>query len=127
MKLVIDTSIIIDKLRGGPKWDLFLEEISGKEVELYLPSIVAFEIFSGKSTKKITVSKKVTTFLEMFIKKDLTIPIAVRAGKIYRDTGLVLAIPDYIIAATALEMGGEVVTLNTKHFQKIPGVAVFEY
>jgi len=125
MKLVVDTSVLIDKLRGGRKWDDFLENLE-EGAELYLPSIVVFELFSGLSTKKIQVSSKIFNFRKFFSEIDLTFEIAKRAGEMNRDIAGNLDLPDYIIAATAMEIGAQVVTLNNKHFQKIPGVGVWE-
>ncbi|PIU28353.1 VapC toxin family PIN domain ribonuclease [Candidatus Woesebacteria bacterium CG07_land_8_20_14_0_80_44_9] len=125
MKLVVDTSILIDKLRGRRKWDSFLENLDGG-AELYLPSIVIFELFSGLSSKKAQISLKIFNFRKFFSEIDLTFEIAKRAGEMNRDIAGNLDLPDYIIAATAIEIGAQVVTLNKKHFSKIPGVSVYE-
>lgn len=124
MKLVVDTSIFIDKLRGGKKWDEFLNDLDNT-VELYLPSIVIFELFSGLSSRKAQISLKISSFRKFFNEIDLTSEIAKRAGEMNRDILGNLDLPDYIIAATAIEIGAQVVTLNAKHFQKIPGVSIF--
>lgn len=124
MKLVVDTSIIIDKLRGGTKWDDFLSTLDSN-VELYLPSIIIFELFSGLSSKKTVASKKISEIRKYFTEVDLTPEIAKRAGEMNRDMKDSLDLPDYIIAATAMEIGAQVVTLNQKHFQKIPGLSIY--
>ncbi|KKS31993.1 MAG: putative ribonuclease VapC [Candidatus Amesbacteria bacterium GW2011_GWA2_42_12] len=126
MKLVCDTSIFIDKLRGGKRWDEFVESVEG-DVNLYLPTIVVFELYSGKSTKRAGEVKKLNQVIKYFERVELTEQIARRAGEIYRDGVKDLQVPDYVIAATALELGAEVMTLNRKHFAKIPGVRVFEF
>ena len=125
MKLVVDTSILIDKLRGRRKWDSFLENLDGG-AELYLPSIVIFELFSGLSSKKAQISLKIFNFRKFFSEIDLTFEIAKRAGEMNRDIAGNLDLPDYIIAATAIEIGAQVVTLNKKHFSKIPGVSIYQ-
>lgn len=124
MKLVIDTSIFIDKLRGGKRWDDFFNGLDDT-VELNLPSIVIFELFSGLSSRKAQISLKISSFRKFFNEIDLTSEIARRAGEINRDTPGNLDLPDYIIAATAMEIGAQVVTLNRKHFEKIPGVSIY--
>ena len=124
MKLVIDTSVLIDKLRGGEKWDVFLEGV-GEEVELYLPSIVVFELFSGIGSRKTEVVKMILNLRRYFRDVDLTWDIGRMAGEINRDLPHSLDIPDYIIGATALIIGAQVVTLNTKHFQKILGLSIY--
>lgn len=126
MKLVCDTSILIDKLRGGKRWDEFVERVEGN-INLYLPTIVVFELYSGKSTKTAREMEKMNQVISHFERVELTEQIAGRAGEIYRDGVKKLQVPDYIIAATALELGAPVVTLNKKHFIQIPGVRVFEF
>lgn len=124
MKVVIDTSILIDSLRGGTKWQKFLKSLS-QEVELYIPTIVIFELFSGHSTKNVKVRQKVEDMLIYLRRIDLTEKIAIHAGELYRDISHTFQVPDYIIAASALEIGGKVVTLNRKHFQNIPGLSLY--
>lgn len=126
MELVCDTSILIDKLRGGKKWDEFVESVED-DVNLYLPTIVVFELYSGKSTKSAVEVEKLNKVTKHFERVDLSEQIAVRAGGIYRDGVKDLQVPDYVIAATALELGAEVVTLNRKHFEKVPGVKIFQF
>jgi tRNA(fMet)-specific endonuclease VapC len=38
--------------------------------------------------------------------------------------GISIAFQDLLIGATALHLGFDVVTLNVRHFQKIPGLSV---
>lgn len=125
MKLVIDTSILIDHLRGGLLWKNLLDEIEEKNSELFVPTIVLFELFSGRSTRQSTASVKINKLLRDFQRIELTEEIAKRAGELYRDIKKTLQVPDYIIAASALEMGGIVVTLNRKHFEQIPHLALY--
>ncbi|KKT74577.1 MAG: hypothetical protein UY20_C0004G0004 [Candidatus Yanofskybacteria bacterium GW2011_GWA1_48_10] len=125
MKLILDTSIIVDKLRGGDRWDRVLGQLT-KEDELYLPTIVVLELFAGTSTRRPEVAKKIRRLLTFFNILDLTTDIAQRAGEIYRDVTVTLDLPDYIVAASALEIGATVITLNQKHFSKIPGIRIYQ-
>jgi predicted nucleic acid-binding protein len=43
-----------------------------------------------------------------------------------KTNGQTLAIPDIIIAATALEVGFAVATANRSHFERIPGLELIE-
>ena len=124
MKIVVDTSILIDYLRDGTQWEDFLLT-APRNAELFLPTIVVFELFSGQSTKNVNVQKEIFELVEKFQKIDLTEKISKRAGELLRDMKFNLEVPDYIIAASAVEINGAVVTLNTKHFQKIPGLNLF--
>lgn len=124
MKVVVDSSIIIDYLRGGTKWEEFIASV-GEEIELFLPTMVIFELFSGESTKNPRKLRDMLDFISQFQRMDLNEKIAKRAGEIYRDASTTLQVPDYIIAASALEIGSVVVTLNKRHFEHIPNLSLY--
>ena len=124
MKIVVDTSILIDYLRGGTKWEHLLSEVE-KDIEIYLPTIVVFELFSGKSSHKPQASRDIVDFIKYFQRIELTEEIAKKAGELYRDVSKTLQVPDYIVAASALDIGGTVVTLNKKHFAQIPHLSLY--
>lgn len=125
MNLIIDTSILIDRLRGGGKWFKFLKTIDQENI-LYIPTIVLFELHSGQSGRDPKEQKKIENLITSMIRIDLSEKIARRAGELYRDVTRNLDVPDYIIAASALDLGGTVVTLNRKHFDQIPGLDLFD-
>ena len=125
MKVVVDTSILIDYIRGGDKWITFIQELE-EGSELYLPTIVIFELFSGKSTKVPAHTTEILYFLRQFHRIELDETIAKRAGELYRDINQNFQVPDYIIAASALSIGGSVLTLNHKHFQQIPALDLYQ-
>ncbi len=126
MKLVLDTSIIIDYLRGGSLWEIVLTKID-KSAIFYIPTVVIYELFSGKSTRNIKVIEKINIFLKYFERIELTEKIAKHAGQLYRDDKPKIGAADYIIAAAALSIGASVLTLNQKHFQEIPGLEIYEF
>lgn len=124
MKLVVDTSILIDYLRGGTKWQDFLVN-APRNAELFLPTIAIFELFSGKSTKKSLIAEDISNLLKRFTNIELDENIAQKAGELRRDVGHHISPQDYIIAASALEINGTVVTLNKKHFEQIPNLKLY--
>ena len=124
MKLVIDTSILIDYLSGGVRWENLLDKLE-KDDEIYLPTIVIFELFSGGSTSDPKTSERINDFIKYFQKIELTEKIARSAGELFRDVNKNLGAPDYIITASALEMNARLVTLNKKHFEQIPSLSLY--
>ena len=102
-----------------------METVDKENTELYLPTVVAFELFSGKSSSNAYIIKKILNITMLFKLIDLSWSIGKKACEIYRDYIPTLQVPDYIVAATALEVGATVVTLNQKHFDKIPGVSIY--
>jgi len=127
MKLVFDTNIFIDALRLQPKGIALIKSFEKSEHELYISSVVGFELFAGKSSKNENQQKAMQELLSYFDVVDVTWKIAKRAGEIYRNGIQQLEFPDYIIAATAIALGAEIVTLNKKHFEKIPGVRIYDF
>lgn len=126
MKLVVDTSILIDHLRKGPRWRQVITETKEvKNIKLFLPTIVIFELFSGSSSRNASDIKIIQNLIKNFKRTELTEEIAKRAGELYRDVSKRLDIPDYIISASALEIGGTVLTLNKKHFKQIPNLPIY--
>ena len=126
MRIVVDTSILVDNLRGGKKWHNFLKDVE-KDVELFLPTIVIFELFLGVSSKRKEVEKKISNFRKYFQQVDLNWEIAKKAAEIYRDQTKDIEAADCIISATAFTLNGAVLTLNKKHFEKIPGLSIYEF
>jgi len=124
MRVVVDTSILIDKLRGGKKWDEIFKSFD-PDSKLFLPTIVAFELFLGESSREKTVETTINNFKKFFEQIELTWDIEKRAAEIHRDYAKDIDAADCIIAATALSIGAAVVTLNKKHFEKIPGLSVY--
>ena len=60
----------------------------------------------------------------------LTLEVARLAGRIHGEQmgqGISIDFPDLIIGATALHLGFDVVTLNVRHFQQIPGLQVVTF
>jgi tRNA(fMet)-specific endonuclease VapC len=59
----------------------------------------------------------------------VTLELAQFAGRIEGEQaakGMVIALPDLLIGATALKLGYSVATQNSRHFQLIPGLSVIQ-
>jgi len=125
MKLVVDTSVLIDHLRGGNTWGRLLTKIDGEDIELFIATVAIFELFSGTSSKETSAMLKINKLLKNFQKIELTEKIAMWAGELYRDVDKTLQVPDYIIAASCLSIEGTIVTLNRKHFEQIPHLDLY--
>jgi predicted nucleic acid-binding protein len=77
------------------------------------------------ATPLVSVSSE--ELLEQIAIEPVSIPIALRAGKIDGELaarGLRVALADLLIGATALHLGFELVTDNTRHFRMIPTLVV---
>src|SRR3989304_6209010 len=114
MRIIIDSSVFIDSLRGGKAGNVIFNKIEKLDAEIFIPTIVIFELFSGKSSKNSLIRAKITNLIRNFKMVELTEEIAIRAGGLYRKFGKHIGVSDYIIAASALDLGGKVATLPRK-------------
>lgn len=126
MKIIVDTSVFIDHLRDGEKSKLIFNQVLLEKADLYIPTIVIYELFSGKSSENSQIRTKINLLINDFKRVDLTENIAKQAGELYREIGSHISAQDYIIAASTLEIGGKVLTLNTKHFRQIPNLELYQ-
>jgi predicted nucleic acid-binding protein len=125
MKVIVDSSVFIDSLRGGRKGDAIFDGIEKENAEMLIPTVVIFELFSGQSTKDPVIKKKITALIRNLKRVELTEEIAMRAGELYRQFGKRIGVSGHIIAASALEIGASIATLNKKHFEQIPHVSLY--
>jgi predicted nucleic acid-binding protein len=117
VKVVVDTNILVDYLRGVTG--------SREELALYTTPIISLvtwmEIMVGSETPG--EEAKLRGFLKRFEVHQITPAIAERAVAIRRENRLRL--PDAIIWATARELNLILVTRNTRDFPKgHPGIRV---
>lgn len=126
MNYIFDTSIIIDALRQNKNAREIFKKFDNNNDHLFVSTVVGFELFSGGSSKDSAQRKNIELFMKYFTEVDLTWKISKLAGEIYRDNIKSLEVPDYIIAATAMEIGAQVVTLNKKHFSQIPNLMIYQ-
>ena len=112
-KILFDTDIVIDYLRGRDDARDYVDSI---HEDIFISVITIAELYAG--VRKGEESKELEMFIETFDVVNLNKNIA-RAGGLYRNqykpaygTGLA----DALIAASAKEVGAQVVTFNTRHF-----------
>lgn len=125
MKVVIDTSIIIDYIRGsyGVFEDLaFLSK--KKTIRLYIPTVIILELWKGKSMESEAVVSKVERMLRVCKVSPLSEQIAKHAGELIRK-GIIIDFIDACLAATTLYLDAQLATRNRKHFEKVRNLNLF--
>ncbi len=118
VKILLDSSILIDFLRIKNKKDSLLFELTEKNYQLYAAIITHTELFSGKSVweRRGAYSEVKDLFFRIAV-LPMTEEISEKAGEIKAKFDLNIA--DAIIAATAILTNLELVTLNIKDFKKV--------
>lgn len=121
-KLLLDTDVIIDYLRGNESAIDYFETIV--KAKLLISAISIAELYPGVRGEH--EEEVLSAFLGQFEVINIDHQIAVVGGFYKRDfqkkhgTGLA----DAIIVACATEHGATLVTLNEKHFKMLPNLIV---
>jgi toxin FitB len=106
--VLVDTDVFVDHLRGAAAL------VPGRH-RLHYSVVTRAELFAGTSATDL-VTRLLASFRELAVDR----PIAERAGRIKRETGI--RMPDALIAATALEHRLSIATRNTRDFQSVRGL-----
>ncbi|MBU2591868.1 MAG: PIN domain-containing protein [Patescibacteria group bacterium] len=120
--VIIDTSVIIDHLRQSSEGDTLLLKIAKAmpKENLALSVISVQELYEGKSTKNKEKEQLLLATISPLKILSYTYEIAQKAGEIARESGQPIELADAAIAATAIVNNAELLTVNKKHFEKIP-------
>ena len=125
MPLVLDTTVLIDALRGRPAADRLEDLMAGREL-LLTTAINVEEVVRGlRPTEQDAVDLLLTGLRIVPIRRQE----AERAGRWRREfaaRGITLHQADCLIAAAAYTAGGRLATANVKDFP-MPGLAVEEW
>jgi len=136
MGLVLDTSLLVQAERLGLSLPEALEgwsvAIDMSRVGISVVSLAehGHGIARAKPERRRTARAEFVEALRRSIPAfPITEAISLRAGMIdgeLQDRGFDIGLMDSFIAATALERGDGVATLNGKHFRLVPGLEVLE-
>jgi len=110
--ILIDTDVFIDHLRGA-------RQLIPSRHRLHYSVITRAELFAGNAASNL-----VSTLLAPFREITVDRPVAERAGRIRRESGIRL--PDALIAATAIEHGLGLATRNRSDFEPVRSLRLRE-
>ena len=125
VKYCLDTNIVSEVLRKNPVVNQHLQSALDKGNEVYICSIVYYEIVRG--LKAAASSNKLNGFLQIYrvlaklpldmkaIEKAVDIYVSLHRGQQIEDN-------DIYIAAIAMANDCTLVTANEKHFSRIEGL-----
>ncbi len=134
MGVILDSSILIaGERRRDSVWEILerVETRCGKTTAA-LSAVTAVELTHGIYRARTEADRKhreafVEELFQAVAVYSLTLEVGRLAGRIHgeqKDQGVSIDFPDLVIGATALHLGFDVVTLNVRHFQMIPGLNV---
>jgi predicted nucleic acid-binding protein len=112
--LLVDTDVFVDHLRGARRITDVAPPTSAVSV------ITRAELFAGAAS----AHDAIRGLLAPLVEHAVSAAIAEDAGRIRRESGI--ALPDALIAATALAHGHAVLTRNAQHFAAVRGLRVVD-
>ncbi|HUO33818.1 MAG TPA: PIN domain-containing protein [Candidatus Acidoferrum sp.] len=137
MGLILDSSVVIDAERRHETVEQLIERIlrSTDDEDAALSAVGLTEIVHGiyrASTPEIRLRREgfLDELLADFTVYPYTKETATLAGKLdgqQRAKGAVVPFADLLIGATALALGFSVLTVNVRHFERIPGLSVVRF
>lgn len=134
MGLILDSSVLIAGERRGDSLRQVIDRIRAAcgDTESALSAITILELTHGvyrarTDAERVRRQAFADELARDMIVHPVSLAIARLAGRIEGEQaarGITIAVQDLIIGATALHIGFDVVTLNARHFQTIPGLNV---
>lgn len=122
-KILIDTDVIIDFLRGYHKRiKTVFDKIEKKEIKAYIALLTIAELYSGKDSENKEREIILNQLLSFFEIIPLDYTLCKQAGSLKRKYGLGLV--DSIIAATSIKNKMKLFTFNINHFKNLPNLAL---
>jgi tRNA(fMet)-specific endonuclease VapC len=136
MGVVLDSSVLIAGERRGESVRQILTRVQAAhgEVDSALSVVTIVELTHGIYRAKNEADRERRRAFSEELRRDMVVhpvnvEIAELAGRIEGEQaahGVNIAFEDLLIGATALHIGYDVVTLNVRHFQVIPGLSVVQ-
>jgi len=128
----LDTRVLSQFLNRKQKAKEIINEYQEKHYEIYTTTINISEFFMGLyKIHDITEPElqKLERFFQSLHPRSLSYMSSVYAGKLYGTIlkGTVIGWRDTFIASIVKENGNTIITSNSNHFERVPGLNVVEY
>lgn len=128
----LDTSFIIDVLRGDQHARKVMDEIiaDNDTTSIATPTLMELQTSIALNRKGYKEEQIIDKIIASSVILPLDHELAVRAGQIEAElihSGEMIPPVDIMIAAIALQQNETILTRNSKHFARIPGLEVMTY
>lgn len=122
MRLVCDTSVLVDVLRGHERATALLTDRASGGDQLWGVVVTRTELLAGMRRDE---RRATWALLDSLRWLEVDVEVADLAGELarrYRRSHPGVEVPDYLVAAGAELLGATLLTLNVKHFPMFPGL-----
>lgn len=120
---VLDTSVIIDFLRGKADAVRLLVDLAETREVLLASELTRFELMAGVRAEEEVSLERFFTAIEWVPAGEQVCRLAGDLARRYRRSHDGIDAADYLIAATCLVVDGDLLTVNVKHFPMLEGLA----
>ena len=122
MTVLVDTSVLVDHLRGDPRAVSLLDALVNTDQAVWAVTPTRTELLAG-----IRPSERpaLASLFAALVWIDVTPAIADDAGEMarrYRRSHRGIDTVDYLVAAAARSVDAKLLTLNVRHFPMLPGL-----
>ena len=120
MTVLLDTSVLIDHLRGDPRAVELLDDLVVADEAVWAATPTRTELLAGIRVRERDALGRLFAALAW---ADITTVIADDAGELarrYRRSHQGIDAVDYLVAAAARSLGARLLTLNVRHFPMFP-------
>lgn len=123
MSVVLDTSVLIDHLRGDDRARRLIAGLDHEGETLSASVLTKVELLAGMRPAERSRTRKLIEAIDWLeVDDDLSERAGALASRFLKShPGIDLV--DYVIAATAERLGANLLTRNRKHFPMFPGLA----
>lgn len=130
--MLVDTSFLIDVLRGHEPALQELARLEKGPETLHIPTVTLFELYRGLAQSPDSIDEE--DRIEEVLGSRPTLPLSPEAarkggrhdGGLAKD-GIPIDPEDAMIAGIALAHGMQLVTANADHFERVEGLDVLRY
>jgi hypothetical protein len=119
VRVVCDTSVLVDFLRGDERAVALLTEAATGGDQLWGVVVTRTELLAGMRTSE---RRPTRALLDSLRWRDVDVELADRAGELarrYRRSHPGVDVADYLVAAGVELLGGTLLTLNVRHFPMV--------
>lgn len=116
---VVDTNVAVDHLRGDERATRLLERLLDEGEVLVASELTRFEILAGLRREETEATERFMAVLDWVGVDENIARVAGSLASMHRAAHSGISPVDYVIAATSILIGAEVLTTNVRHFPMI--------